>query len=114
MEWAAACLYKISKEKKFLKDARAYAKIIGTWSWMERDTASHYEMYPFVNMGHYALWQVGDSTDKKEMSKYYEHNLENIKKRAENNPYGIGTIYLFGALTILLLQLQHKQCYMKK
>lgn len=95
MEWAAACLYKISKEKKFLKDARAYAKIIGTWSWMERDTASHYEMYPFVNMGHYALWQVGDSTDKKEMSKYYEHNLENIKKRAENNPYGIGHLFIW-------------------
>lgn len=95
MEWAAACLYKISKEKKFLTDARAYAKIIGTWSWMERDTASHYEMYPFVNMGHYALWQVGDATDKTEMNKYYEHNLEKIKKRAETNPYGVGHLFIW-------------------
>jgi hypothetical protein len=22
------------------------------------DSAAHYEMYPYVNMGHYALWQV--------------------------------------------------------
>lgn len=95
MEWAAAYLYKISKEEKFLKDARAYAKIIGNWSWMERDSASHYEMYPFINMGHYALWQVGDSTDKKEMSTYYKHNLENIKKRAEKNPYGVGHLFIW-------------------
>jgi len=95
MEWAAACLYKISKKKKFLKDARAYAKIIGNWSWMERDSASHYEMYPFVNMGHYALWQVGNSKDKKEMSKYYEHNLANIKRRAEENPYGVGHLFIW-------------------
>ncbi len=95
MEWAAACLYKISKEEKFLKDSRAYAKIIGNWSWMERDTASHYEMYPFVNMGHYALWQVGDSTDKKEMISYYEHNLENIKNRADKNPYGVGHLFIW-------------------
>lgn len=95
MEWAAACLYKITKEEKFLKEARAYAKIIGSWSWMERDTASHYEMYPFVNMGHYALWQVGDSEDKKMVSSYYEHNLENVKRRAEGNPYGVGHLFIW-------------------
>lgn len=95
MEWAAACLYRITKKKKFLNDARNYAKIIGTWSWMERDTASHYEMYPFVNMGHYALWQVGTSKDKKEMIGYYEHNLEKIRKRASENPYGVGHLFIW-------------------
>ena len=95
MEWAAACLYKISKEEGFLKDARRYAKIIGNWSWMERDSASHYEMYPFVNMGHYALWQVGNVEDKEEMVDYYEHNLERIKNRADGNPYGVGHLFIW-------------------
>ncbi|MBD0777405.1 glycoside hydrolase family 9 protein [Maribacter sp. ANRC-HE7] len=95
MEWAAACLYKITKKKEFLRDARGYAKIIGNWSWMERDTASHYEMYPFINMGHYALWQVGSSKDKKEMSAYYKHNLEQVKKRSRENPYGIGHLFIW-------------------
>ncbi|MFT5884735.1 MAG: endoglucanase [Arcticibacterium sp.] len=95
MEWAAASLYKITKKKSFLKEARAYAKIIGSWSWMERDTASHYEMYPFVNIGHYALWQVGTSNDKKEMIQYYEHNLAKIKKRADENPYGVGHLFIW-------------------
>lgn len=95
MEWAAAELYKTTNKQRFLKDARVYAKIIGTWSWMERDTASHYEMYPFVNIGHYALWQVGSAKDKQEMIGYYEHNLDRIQKRADKNPYEVGHIFIW-------------------
>jgi endoglucanase len=95
MEWAAAELYKISKEKNLLEDARRYAKIINTWSWMERDSASHYEMYPFVNMGHYALWQVGEESDKKMVAEYYQHNLRKIQDRASKNPYGVGHLFIW-------------------
>ncbi len=95
MEWAAAQLYKISEKHNYLKDARKYAEIIGNWSWMERDSASHYEMYPYVNMGHYALWQVGSAEDKQQMIEYFEHNLKNIQKRAGENPYGVGHLFIW-------------------
>lgn len=95
MEWAAACLYKLTKEKSYLTDARRYAKTIGTWSWMERDSASHYEMYPYVNMGHYVLWQVGNAKDKKQMVEYFEHNLEAIQKKANQNSYGVGHLFIW-------------------
>lgn len=95
MEWAAATLYRITDREELLAEARAYAKIIANWSWMERDTARHYEMYPFVNMGHYALWQVGSAEDKAEAIAYYEHNLERVKKRADRNPYGVGHLFIW-------------------
>jgi len=95
MEWAAAQLYKVSNKNQYLQEARKYADIIGNWSWMERDTASHYEMYPYVNMGHYALWQVGDIRDKQQMVEYYEHNLNKIQKRAAENPYGVGHLFIW-------------------
>lgn len=95
MEWAAAELFKVSKEKQYLEDARRYASIIKDWSWMERDSASHYEMYPFINMGHYALWQVGKEEDKKRMVEYFEHNLDQIQKRADRNPYGVGHLFIW-------------------
>lgn len=95
MEWAAAQLYKINNKESYLLDARKYAAIIGTWSWMERDTASHYEMYPFVNIGHYALWQVGSESDKEQMIAYYAHNLDQIQKRANENPYGVGHLFIW-------------------
>lgn len=95
MEWAAAKLFGITKDKAFLDDARRYAEVINTWSWMERDSASHYEMYPFVNMGHYALWQVGEKDDKAKMIDYYQHNLSQIQKKADENPYGVGHLFIW-------------------
>ena len=95
MEWGAAELYKVTSEKGYLKDARRYAKMIGNWSWMQRDSASHYEMYPFVNMGHYALWQAGNSKDKKIAAAYYRENLLKIKANASGNPYGVGHLFIW-------------------
>lgn len=95
MEWAAAQLYKITRKEDYLDDARTYAQTIGNWSWMERDTASHYEMYPYVNMGHYVLWQVGSAQDKQTMINYYEHNLDRIQKRADENPYEVGHLFIW-------------------
>ncbi|HKK75616.1 MAG TPA: glycoside hydrolase family 9 protein [Saprospiraceae bacterium] len=46
-------------------------------------------------MGHYALWQVGTKADKKQMIAYYDHNLSRIQKRAEQNPYGVGHLFIW-------------------
>lgn len=95
MEWGAAALYKCTKDKKYLEDARKYAQMINTWSWMERDTASHYEMYPFVNIGHYALWEVGNKEDKIRAIDYYSKNLQKIKEKADQNGYGVGHLFIW-------------------
>jgi endoglucanase len=95
MEWAAAELYKVTKQDSYLEDAREYGEIINTWSWMERDSASHYEMYPYVNMGHYALWQAGTAADKEKIASYYEHNLQKIQDKADQNPYGVGHLFIW-------------------
>ena len=95
MEWAAASLFRVTGDSTYLMEARSYAGIIGEWSWMERDTAGHYEMYPFVNMGHYALWQVGDERDRQQVIGYYGHNLEQVKRRAGENPYGVGHLFIW-------------------
>lgn len=95
MEWAAALLYKITQNESYLDEARKYALIIKAWSWMERDSARHYEMYPYVNMGHYVLWQVGTAEDKKMTLEFYKQNLENIQRRAHLNPYGVGHLFIW-------------------
>ena len=95
MEWAAAKLYGVTGEEKFLHEARQYAEQIGTWSWMERDSAGHYEMYPFVNMGHYALWQFGNEADRKQAAAWYAHNLDRVATRAGQNPYKAGQLFIW-------------------
>src|SRR5215204_952444 len=42
MEWAAAELFKTTRQNQYLTDAKRYARIAGATSWMQRDTAEHY------------------------------------------------------------------------
>lgn len=95
MEWAAAELYKVTKEKSYLRDAIRYARLANTTSWMEKDTAAHYQMYPYNNMGHYALWEVSSKQVRKELADYYKHNLLKIQKKASQNPYGVGHLFIW-------------------
>ncbi len=95
MEWGAAELYKATGEKHYLNDAIAYAKLIGQHSWMEMDSTAHYEMYPYVNMGHIALWQVAPDDIKQKMIEYYQHNLDRIMSKASLNDYGVGHLFVW-------------------
>jgi hypothetical protein len=96
MEWAAATLFKATGEKKYLNDALHYADLIGFTSWMEMDSAAHYEMYPYVNMGHFALWQVVDNKNiRNKLADFYKHNLLKIQDKADRNPYGVGHLFIW-------------------
>ena len=96
MEWGAAALFKATGDKNYLNDALHYADLIGFTSWMEMDSAAHYEMYPYVNMGHYALWQVvDDKIIRNKLADYYEHNLLKIQERADKNAYGVGHLFIW-------------------
>ncbi|HRH40913.1 MAG TPA: glycoside hydrolase family 9 protein, partial [Pyrinomonadaceae bacterium] len=95
MEWAAAELFKATGKNYYLTDAKRYAKIIGATSWMEHDTAEHYEFYPFTNVGHFALYPLVDKQTKKELASYYQSNIEKIIARAKGNSYGVGVPFLW-------------------
>lgn len=95
MEWGAAELYKATGEKEYLDDAIKYANLIGAYSWMEKDSTNHYEMYPYVNMGHYALWEIGPDSIKKKVTDYYAQNLDNILAKAKGNDYGVGHLFVW-------------------
>lgn len=95
MEWAAAELYKVTKKNEFIADSKKYAKQIGATSWMEVDTAKHYQLYPFVNLGHYALYQVADQATKEELANYYRQNLTRVMQKGLKNPYNIGVPFIW-------------------
>jgi hypothetical protein len=86
MEWGAAELYRATGEARFLADARLYAKAIGATSWMGRETALHYEFYPFMNAGHYRLG-AGAS--------YYRTGLEAARAAGRRNPYQAGVPFIW-------------------
>ena len=95
MEWGAAELYRLTGNESYLKDAKRFARLINTTSWMGADTARHYEMYPFMNMGHYALFQVADEAFRDTLVSYYKDQIEAVKRRAEENPYNVGHPFIW-------------------
>jgi hypothetical protein len=95
MEWGAAELFKATGESVYLADAIRYARMAGPTSWMQRDTAEHYEYYPFVNVGHFALYPLVDAAFQDTLAGYYRDGIERTMARGRTNPYGIGVPFLW-------------------
>jgi len=95
MEWGAAELFRVTGDSAYLEDALAFARKIGSTSWMGLDTLRHYEYYPFFNAGHFALWQVTSGAFRDSLAGYYRTGLEAIRLRARKNPYRVGVPFVW-------------------
>ena len=53
------------------------------------DSVSHYQYYPFINMGHFALFDQVEESFKDSLVFYYKLEIENVAKQTAKNPYGV-------------------------
>lgn len=95
MEWAAAELYKATGNKEYLDDAKKYAALTGTLSWIENDTTAHYQRYPFLNIAHYSLFGSVDEDFKKKLAGYYRAGIEKTLIRANSNAFRYGVPFIW-------------------
>jgi hypothetical protein len=95
MEWGAAEMFKATGERAYLDHAVRYARQIGATSMVGRDSAEHYQYYPFLNAGHFALHPLVDDATKAELAGDYAANLEAAQRRADGNPYRAGAPFLW-------------------
>jgi hypothetical protein len=102
MEWGAAELFRLTKEDHYLADAMHYANLIRDDGWMARDTMTHYQKYPFMNMGHFALYQIAPDSFKLKIKGWYQANIEKVLDRANKNAYNIGVPFLWCSNNLLV------------
>jgi hypothetical protein len=96
MEWGAAELHRATGEKEYLDDAKRYARLVGSGdSWMGREQARHYYYYPFMNAGHFRLYDRVDADFQKTLAGYYREGIERCAKAAEANPYRVGVPFIW-------------------
>ena len=95
MEWGAAELFRATREQQFLADAIRYARIARDESWMGQSQTRHYQYYPFMNVGHFRLYDLVDANTRKELAAYYRTGLERAAKTAEGNPYQVGAPFIW-------------------
>ena len=101
MEWGAVELYKATGDKHYLEEAKQYARVANTVSWMNLDSAAHYQYYPFINMGHFVLHEQVEKDFQDTLAGYYRNGIEYTFKRAEKNPFGIGVPFIWCSNNLL-------------
>ena len=95
MEWGAAELYLTTGDSTYLEEAKNYALQAGTDSWFGKDTARHYEYYPFMNVGHYVLHGCVDEGFQDILEDFYRKELSAVHKRAEMYPWNVGHPFIW-------------------
>lgn len=102
MQLAFATMYKKYGENSFKEEGLKYARQEQVTEWMTRDTASHYQYYPFINLGHYELAKHVDSKSKAELMGYYQDGIEQVWGRAKQNAFyrGVPFIWCSNNLTV--------------
>ncbi|MEK7780172.1 MAG: glycoside hydrolase family 9 protein [Verrucomicrobiota bacterium] len=107
MEWGAAELFRATGEKRFLEDAKRYAKLAADEGWMGKEQAGHYQYYPFMNIGHFRLYALVDAEFQKLLAGYYRDGIERCIKAGQKNPYRVGVPFIWcsnNLLTALVTQ----------
>ena len=115
MELAYASILQSANAKSrqnSLDEAFAYAQKETVTPWLARDTASHYQYYPFINIGHYELAKQSTGTQKAQLTNYYKQGIEQVWARAKKNAFyrGIPFIWCSNNLTVAFAM----QCFWYK
>ncbi|WP_343688608.1 glycoside hydrolase family 9 protein [Chitinophaga sp.] len=80
MELAAAMLSKTT-------DAMAFARQEPVTPWLGKDTARHYQWYPFINPGHYELAKQLQGAQRDSLIRFYKEGIERVWKKASHNAF---------------------------
>jgi hypothetical protein len=88
MELAAAQLNKLS-------DAYSYAQQEPMTPWLGKDTAHHYQWYPFINLGHFELAKRATGTERATVVEYYQQGLEAVWQKAKQNAFHRGVPFIW-------------------
>ena len=94
MELGAAALFALTGEAKFQSRALSFAAQAKVKPWMGADTASHYQWYPFHNIGHYEAARRSAATARAQLAGYYRDGLQAVAGRAKNG-FNVGIPFVW-------------------
>ncbi|WP_346316846.1 glycoside hydrolase family 9 protein [Chitinophaga sp. YIM B06452] len=95
MELAAARLFAITKDEHYLAEGMRYAAAETVTPWLGADTASHYQWYPFINIGHYEMARQAGAAAKKQLLGYYRSGIEKVWQKAKENAFYRGVPFIW-------------------
>lgn len=96
MELAAAELKLLNNNKKDLyRISMEFAKKEPVTPWLGKDTANHYQWYPFINIGHYELAKQLKDMRRDTVIEFYKEGIERVWSRAKQNAFYRGIPFIW-------------------
>jgi hypothetical protein len=95
MEWGAAELLRATGEERFRADAVRFAELAATDGWIGREKIGHYQYYPFMNVGHFRLYDLVDKALQQKLAGYYRTQLEQSVEASKKMPYRVGAPFIW-------------------
>jgi peptidoglycan/xylan/chitin deacetylase (PgdA/CDA1 family) len=95
MELAATQQFVVFRDSVLMRAAFEYGEQEKQTPWLGKDTASHYQWYPFVNIGHYELAKVASGPMRAELNEFYRSGIEAVWQRAKGNAFYRGVPYIW-------------------
>ncbi len=95
MELAAVELYSVSRKKNYVLQSLEFANTEKITPWLGKDTASHYQWYPFINVGHYELAKQLKGKTRDTIINYYKEGIKRVWTKAKQNAFYRGIPYIW-------------------
>ncbi len=93
--------FKRNDRSELLDSSFKYSQPERVTPWFYRDTANHYQYYPFINIVHYELAKQLKDSKRDSIISYYKQGIEDVWSRAKENAFyrGIPFIWCSNNLT---------------
>ncbi len=85
----------LARDNIFLDSAYFYARKEPISPWLGKDTAKHYQWYPFINAGHYELAKTLKDKRRDTIISFYKKGIQLVWNKAKQNAFYRGVPYIW-------------------
>jgi endoglucanase len=110
LELAAWQLFSTTRDSAWLTRADYWGNIEPVTPWIEKDTARHYQFYPFMNMGHAGL-ALSHTGYASRYIYYMRKGLEILKNRRVSDPFQVKVPFTWCSNNFVTAALQQHMLY---
>jgi peptidoglycan/xylan/chitin deacetylase (PgdA/CDA1 family) len=111
LELAAWEMFSLTSDSGYLVKADYWGALEPVTPWIEKDTARHYQFYPFVNLGHANIGRAGGRYATKYQS-FMKKGLKLLDQRRVNDPFHVTIPFIWCSNNYVAASLtQHRLYY---
>ena len=82
-------------DAEYRDDAMRYAELAGTEGWFGQEKIGHYQYYPFMNVGHFRLYDLVDDTTQEQTGRLLSRTDRAVREGSAGNPYRVGVPFIW-------------------